>query len=168
MPAGPAPLGFAYFLSAKLLGYTAFCRWVVNPKEIARRERRMVPAIGAAVPGLATFETAGGPNDVPSAFKSGGIRTLIGLAVGVSVGLGFWAIPYFSAHDTVGTVLFFSLLVPVRVGEWWLLFRWVYGMRPFSDSSGFNLIALGILVSFVLDALGMVTAIAFPGGIWVC
>jgi len=162
-------MGFAYFLAAKMLGYTAFCHWVVGPKIIAAETERAEPAM--ASPNefrVASLESADERTIVPSAVKAGAIRTLIGLVVGVVVGLGFWTIPYFSRHDSTGTVLFFSLLVPVRIGEWWLLFRWLYKMRPFNDPVGLRLITWGILVSFALDALGVVTAFVLPGGMWVC
>jgi hypothetical protein len=32
MSAGPAAGGFAYFAIAKFIGYTAFCRWVIEPR----------------------------------------------------------------------------------------------------------------------------------------
>jgi hypothetical protein len=100
--------------------------------------------------------------------KAGVVRTLIGVAVGAIVGFGFWAIPFFSTHDTAGTVLFFTLLVPVRVGEWALLYRWTYRIHPFTDPAGMKLITLGILTSFALDVIGLVSAWVLPGGMWVC
>jgi hypothetical protein len=160
-------MGFTYSLAAKMLGYTAFCHWVVNPKVIATRD--VQPTMASATDfHLDTLQNAGQQRGVPFSLKAGVTRTLIGLVVGVVVGLGFWTIPYFSRHDSVGTVLFFALLVPVRVGEWWLLFRWLYGMRPFSDSLGLTLITWGILISFALDALGIITAFVLPRGMWVC
>lgn len=162
-------MGFAYFLSAKMAGYTAFCHWVVNRKVGSARDVPALPSIlslAESYPDPVATPASG--NQIPSAIKAGAIRTLIGLAVGVTVGLGFWTIPYFSAHDTAGNILFFSLLVPVRVGEWWLLFRWIYGMRPFSEPSGLALIIWGIVVSFAMDAIGVVAAFVMPGGMWVC
>jgi hypothetical protein len=169
MPAGPAPMGFAYFLAAKMAGYTAFCHWFVNRKVIAKRNAQEQLAIASANDsGLGTLENLGKRREVPESVKAGVVRTLIGLAVGIVVGLGFWTIPYFSTHDSVGNILFFAQLVPVRVGEWWLLFRWLYGMRPFNDSLGLSLITWGVLVSFALDAIGVVSAFVLPGGMWVC
>jgi len=169
MPAGPAPMGFAYFLAVKMAGYTAFCHWVVNPKVISERE---TPAErDSAGPNdfhINTLENVGRRSEMPLALKAGVVRTLIGLVIGIVVGLGFWTIPYFSSHDGLGNVLVFALLVPVRIGEWWLLFRWLYGMRPFNNSLGLSLITWGILVSFALDAIGVVSAFVLPGGIWIC
>lgn len=68
----------------------------------------------------------------------------------------------------MGTVLFFTLLVPVRVGEWGLLLWWVYRLKLFSNLSCIKLITFGLLVSFALDALGIITALVLPGGMWVC
>jgi hypothetical protein len=169
MPAGPAPMGFAYFLAVKMAGYTAFCHWVVNPKVIAQRESPVKPApAGPNDLHLTTLENLGKRSEIPLALKAGVVRTLIGLVVGVVVGIGFWTLPYFSTHDSVGNILFFALLVSVRVGEWWLLFRWIYGMRAFNDSVGLSLITWGILISFALDAIGIVSAFVLPGGMWVC
>jgi hypothetical protein len=105
MPAGPSVLGFVYFAAAKYAGYTAFCRWFIEP-----RVRALEPP----------------PANVQPAWKAGGVRTLLGVAVGAVVGLGFWKIPFFSTHDNAAEVLFFALLVPVRVFEWWLLLRLMY------------------------------------------
>ena len=160
-------MGFAYFLAAKMVGYTAFCHWVVNPKMIAKR-MTAVQTASQTDSSLSTPEYVGKQQEMPLAIKAGIIRTVIGLVVGTLVGFGFWAIPYFSTHGSVGTVLFFSLLVPVRVGEWWLLFRCLYKMRPLNDTLGLSLITWGILVSFALDVLGVVAAFVMPGGVWVC
>ena len=173
MPAGPAAIGFAYFLAAKLGGYTAFCHWVVAPRVAALTGTEMRNPAGpvsilAIAPEDATILNTSSPATIPSSVKAGVIRTLIGVAVGSIVGLGFWSIPYFSNHGSTGTVLFFTFLVPVRVGEWTLLYRWIYRMHPFADSEGMQLITFGILASFVLDAIGIVSAWILPGGIWVC
>ncbi len=147
MPFGPQPAGFAYFVGAKYLGYSLYCGFA---------SRRI--AVKQSLP----------RTDLPSLWGAGAVRTLIGVAVGAVVGLSFWKIPYFAAHDTVDSVLFFTLLIPVRVGEWWLLFRTMYPRSiPGAHSYGW-LIALGIVVSFVLDALALLTALVLPGGMWVC
>src|SRR5215469_1894201 len=104
MPAGPEPMGFAYFAAAKFLGYSAYCGFALQRKEesLAPDKRQISPWI------------------------AGAIRTVIGLAVGAVVGLGFWKIPFFDRHDTLAESLFFVLLIPVRVGEWWVLMRIFY------------------------------------------
>jgi len=172
MPAGPDLMGFGYFLAAKMVGYTAFSHWVVAP--------RVAAASGAQVQGFwkPTSILATAPPDfatgsdrtpiLPSSLKAGVIRTLIGLTVGAAVGFGFWAIPYFSKRDIVGSIFFFAFLVPVRVGEWALLYRWIYRIHPFKDPGGMKLITYGLLVSFLLDAIGVVAVWVLPGGMWVC
>lgn len=125
-------MGFAHFLGAKLAGYTAFCHWVISPSlqkagrqpESAGSELRL--GLLSDIQPAALIQ-----NSIPSSVKAGVIRTLIGVVVGAVVGFGFWAIPYFSTHDTAGSVLFFTFLVPVRVGEWALLLWWIYHLRAF-------------------------------------
>jgi len=162
-------MGFAYFLGAKFVGYTAFCHWVVAP-QLARSglvaERFDA---GSRLHLSSSLPEADAPqNRAPSSVKAGVVRTLIGLVVGVAVGLGFWTIPFFSKHDSAGSILFFSLLVPVRVGEWSLLLWWIYRIRPFSEAHGMKLITYGLLVSFALDAIGIICSMVLPGGMWVC
>lgn len=147
MPAGPEPLGFAYFAATKLVGYTAFCRWAIEP-QLYKMEGALPP--------------------IPSAWKAGAVRTGIGVAIGVTVGLAFWSVPWFATHDFVATPLFFSLLIPIRIFEWWLLLRWIYGHFQLSRLQRNSLIAGGIATSFALDAVGVFTAIVVPGGMWVC
>jgi hypothetical protein len=168
MPAGLGPTGFAYFLAAKFVGYTAFCHWVVNPCVVKAGTHQEQSDAVRPIRIFSEALQASAQPQAPSPVKAGVVRTLIGLAVGVVVGFGFWTIPYFSTHDTVGTVLFFTLLVPVRVGEWALLFWWVYRMRTFRAVMGLKLITFGLLISFALDAIGVVAAFVLPGGVWVC
>ena len=102
MAGGPTELGFVYFAAAKYVGYTAFCGWFLQP-----RARKILPE-----------ETK-----LPSPWLAGGVRTLLGVVIGAVVGLGFWKIPFFENHAHAGFILFFAFLVPVRIGEWWLLLR---------------------------------------------
>lgn len=151
MPAGPEGLGFAYFIAAKYAGYTTFCRYAIQPRLSTRLD--------------GDEEFAKPPM---SAFAAGAIRTGIGIAVGAAVGFGFWSIPSVSrTSESVGMLLFFSLLIPVRVGEWWLLMRLAYksSIQPAKHPL---LLTSGILTSFALDAIAFFTAMALPGGMWVC
>lgn len=159
MPAGPAPLGFLYFAAAKFVGYSVFCRYAIESQldEPVREIREEL---------FSSLEET--PYGFPSMWKAGGIRTLIGLVIGVIIGLGFWQIPYFDKHDSVANSLFFSLLVPVRIGEWWLLLRWVYGNYALTIRERVTIIAIGIVSSFALDAIGIISAFILPGGMWVC
>ena len=147
MPAGPSELGFVYFVAAKYLGYTGFCRAVVQPQCIDEESNAA---------------------RIPSAWKAGAVRTGIGIAIGVVVGLGFWKIPYFARHEFFDNGMFFLLLVPVRIFEWWLLLRWIYGECRLTRQQYIFLIFVGIVASFVLDGLGVLTAFVLPGGAWVC
>ena len=145
MPAGPQPLGFVYFAAAKYVGYSVFCKYTLQRKQDSLSEAQAV-----------------------SPWVSGAARTAIGVVVGGLVGLSFWKIPFFARRDNLDQLLFFSLLVPVRIGEWWLLLRLFYKelLRHWKIAS--VLILFGILVSFALDFLGIVTACVLPGGMWVC
>jgi hypothetical protein len=147
MPAGPGALGFVYFAAAKLVGYTAYCRWAIQPHLLDSDE--VLPPI-------------------PSALKAGAARAIIGIGIGVTLGLGFWNIPWFSQHDVFAEPLFFSVLVPIRIFEWWLLLRWIYGNFALRKTQRNGLIAGGIVVSFALDAIGVFAAWVLPGGMWVC
>jgi hypothetical protein len=147
MPFGGTEVGFMYFTAAKLAGYTAYCHWAIEP-QIAKLE---VPTA-----------------KIPAAWKAGAVRTLIGLGIGAVVGLSFWKIPYFSHSDGMATYIFFAFLIPVRVLEWRLLFRWVYGRFPLHGSSRSKLVGGGVVTSFALDALGILAAFVLPGGIWIC
>lgn len=140
MPAGYGALGFAYFAAAKFAGYTSFCRWGVQP---------------------AAEKSSHGESGIPSAWWAGAARTLIGVTTGATVILGFWSISWWGRHETAASVLFWTLLVPVRTGEWWLLLRWVYGKGRFGRGATVELVGAGIAVSFALDLLGIVAA-------WVC
>jgi hypothetical protein len=165
-------MGFVYFLGAKFLGYSVFCRWVVTPRVLAITDAEVRDsAVPVSILAEAGEDKAGlntsSPAILPSAVKAGVVRTMIGAAVGAVVGLGFWSVPPLRNFD-FATPLFFAILVPVRVAEWALLYRWIYRMRPFADPGAMKLIALGILASFALDAIGMASAIILPGGMWVC
>ena len=147
MPAGAMPLGFVYFAAAKYLGYTAYCKWAIEPQLDWPGPERSGP---------------------PPVWIAGGARTLIGVVIGAIVGIGFWSIQYFSSHDSIANLIFFSALVPIRVFEWWLLLRWIYRGSRRSRSAIVALICCGIVVSFLLDGLGIVAAFVLPGGAWVC
>jgi hypothetical protein len=169
MPAGLG-LGYAYFLATKFVGYTAFCHWVLNP-QILRSATGNDHKPDSAAPSSIFFVRSAESalqTDIPTAWKAGVIRTLIGLGAGAIVGIGFWSIPYLSNRGDSATWIFFVLLVPVRVGEWALLFKWVYRTRPFADPGNLKLITFGLLTSFALDAIGVIAAFVFLGGMWIC
>lgn len=148
MPAGPGALGFVYFASAKLVGYTAFCRWAIEPQFEQSETDLTAP--------------------MPNAWKAGAARTGIGVAIGAIVGLGFWSIPWLSRLGDSATLIFFALLIPIRFFEWWLLLKWIYGEFDLSNYRRAGLITTGILASFAVDALGVAAAFILPGGVWIC
>jgi hypothetical protein len=152
MPAGGTPVGLLYFAATKFAGYTAFCRWGIQPQiDHAISEGTISPSA-----------------EMPSAWLAGGVRTLIGVTIGAAVGLAFWRVPYFANHDLMDNGLFFGLLIPVRIFEWWLLLHWIYKATLPGRSTSIKLIVVGILVSFALDVAGVMAAFVMPGGIWVC
>jgi hypothetical protein len=59
-------------------------------------------------------------------------------------------------------------LVPIRLGEWSLII-WYFFQRG-RPNPGLLLrnSALGIVWSFILDAIGILAAIVAPGGITIC
>ena len=139
MPFGPAPLGFAYFAGVKFAGYSAYA---------ALLNSRVSPS----------------SCKVPNAWKSGVVRTGIGVAVGTVVGLSFWKLLPGGWLANNGEMLFWSGLIPVRILEWyfflWLLYRQCH-LRPSHRALA---ITCGIVVSFLLDAVGIFTMLIVPGG----
>ncbi len=155
MPAGPAVGGFGYFLLIKWIGYSAFC--------------------GIAIPRFSSVESQTSlsltqdrkieTTTLPNPLKAGLIRTAIGLAVGCAIGIPFYAVlPTWL--DKYSSLLFFAVLVPVRVGEWALLLKLLY--KNATIKARWTLISTGILTSFALDAIGVMAAFVLPGGAWVC
>jgi hypothetical protein len=97
-------------------------------------------------------------------WKVGAARTALGLAAGVAYGgLFLWL-----AKDRAIDLAYFGGLVPIRLGEWSLII-WYFFQRGRPNpglllrNSGY-----GIVWSFFLDAIGILTAIVAPGGIWIC
>ena len=163
MPAGPGELGYAYFAGVKFIGYSAYCRFALQRKQKAQLPDASPVAAGSLSSGQADTSTS-----EISPWIAGAVRTAIGIVVGAVVGVTFWKIPFFAHRDNLDELLFFSLLVPVRVGEWWLLMRIFYKGLLQHRTLAIIMIIAGILVSFGLDALGVVAAWILPGGMWVC
>ena len=56
----------------------------------------------------------------------------------------------------------------IRIAEWWFLL-WLFFRPKIHDVRKRTWgIALGIVVSYLLDAIGILAAFALPGGAWVC
>ena len=135
MAAGAEILGVVYFAAVKLAGYTAAASFL---------KRRY------ALPGV-------------NAWVAGGVRTVIGLVVGVI------AVFFASQLDIFrSTPTFFVLLVPTRIAEW-LLLLWLFFERPnWSWSRALTWASLGTVWSFILDVPAIISAFALPGGMWIC
>ena len=156
MPGGGTPLGFAYFAAAKFIGYSAFCRWVIEPRAAAFHSRSHITDATAFA-------------ELPSAFKAGAARTAIGILAGTASGLLlFHGFLDHLGNSAMPVVIFFALLIPIRVFEWRLLLWWMYREFPFTLPTRLMLIGFGILTSFALDVIGILAAFVIPGGAWIC
>ena len=135
MPAGPEIFGVVYFAAVKWVGYTGAAR--VLKSQYGR-------------PGH-------------NAWLVGGVRTLIGLAVGILA-------VYFASQLQIfrSTPAFFILLIPARVGEW-LLLLWLFFERPdWNWVRALSWATLGTAWSFVLDIPAILAVFVLPGGMWIC
>jgi hypothetical protein len=145
MPMGPSVGGLAYFAGVKLVGYTGYA-YVLRKK---------------------IFDTD--PNGgLSRTVKIGATRTGIGLVAGMAYGgLALLTVGIFGEGASSGVYYMLGLL-PIRFLEWWLLL-WIFFRTQIGDrgkvASG---IGLGIVVSYVLDAIGISAALVLPGGVWVC
>lgn len=98
-----------------------------------------------------------------NAFIIGATRTAIGMVFGTLV-IAALASLTFDRHSW----LFFVLLVPVRMVEWWLLFALFFGEVGWTGKQKLTNAALGVLWSFTLDLPAIFAAFALPGGFWIC
>jgi hypothetical protein len=89
------------------------------------------------------------------------------VVVGVAYGLLAVKTRLFGAEGTA-FILFFLGLLPVRVGEWLLLLRLAFGQCSRHKAIAARAVGYGILVSYALDAIGIMAAFVLPGGMWVC
>jgi hypothetical protein len=147
MPMGPGLGGFAYFAGAKFPGYSAFAHLL--------RKR---------------FDDT---DKTPwRTLKLGGTLTLIGIGAGVCyglvIGLAGQAMSEVKQAQWLGYVLFFGGLLPVRLAEWYWLLRIAFKERVRRHPETPRSLALGTLVSYGLDAIGVAAAFVLPGGMWVC
>ncbi|HLY71885.1 MAG TPA: hypothetical protein VKR53_19260 [Puia sp.] len=135
MPVGGSPtIGLIAYTSIKMIGYTLAGKKLNQWYKVAK----------------------------PRPFVFGIARTVLGLAVGISVIFLFDKL--FSTMDN--RFLFF--LIPVRFFEWHLIIYLFYEKHTylFKRISGYSL--LGILWSFILDIPAIATIFIIPGGVWVC
>lgn len=142
MPAGPGPIGFAAFTGVKFLGYSVAASILTN---IFQSQRN------AWLVGLA--------------------RTGIGLVAGTLFG-GIWILLGTLFHNKwpewAAALLFFGLLIPIRLAEWSLLIHFFFDRGLVQRVRDLKFAALGGVWSFVLDGVGIVSAFVIPGGFWVC
>ena len=140
--------GIAYFAAVKFLGYTVYGH--VLRKMFFEEEPDASDGRRAA-----WFR----------AFKIGAIRTLIGLLVGA----GYAALVRTGIFGDLAAPVFLLGLLPVRIGEWLLLFRIVFkhGVSDWGKTAW--AVFVGIIVSYGLDFAGIVAGLALPGGVtWIC
>jgi hypothetical protein len=141
MPAGPAPLGLAYFVGIKAAGYTAAS--VILKHGYGLRDSAK-----------------------PTVWSVGLTRTAIGIAAGLLYG-AFWIYGLRNVTDTHG-IRYLSGLLPIRLAEWSLLI-WIFFDRGLHDGARlWKYVIFGTTCSYVLDAMGVGAALVLPGGIWVC
>ena len=138
MPAGPSPLGFAYFVGVKCVGYIA-AAYVI---------RKFYP------------DTESGP------VKIGLARTAIGVGVGLAYG-GLWILlaHNLAGQNDLGYLIG---LLPVRLGEWLLLLHLFFDRGLKERPKALKAALGGSIWSFCLDAIGIAAAFVIPGGFWVC
>ncbi len=98
----------------------------------------------------------------PRPLVFGAARTGVGFGVGVLYGLMLTLLPEAPAH------LAYVGLLPVRVLEWGLLIWLFYGRSSIGFSRLSILTFIGVLVSYLLDGLGLVFVFVVPGAMWVC
>jgi hypothetical protein len=146
MGVGPGSLGFVYFAGVKFVGYCGYAAVLNGSKAIARSACK-----------------------IPEAWKSGLVGTGIGIAVGAVVGIGFWKImPAKQFMANHGRTVFLAGLIPVRILEWYFFLWLMYRQCNLDQMDKEKFIFIGILVSFLLDAIGIFAALFVPGGAWIC
>ncbi len=140
MPGGPTPLGFAYFVGVKFVGYTVAAHWL--------RHSYPETKTGAAVIGAA--------------------RTGIGVGAGLLYG-GLWiyALSKIDYEDWV-FVAYFAGLLPIRIAEWTWLLHLFFDKNITNKRKAILCVIGGIVWSFCLDWVGVFAAFVVPGGAWVC
>jgi len=146
MPFGPEPIGFAYFAAVKFAGYCGYAALLNRSRAVARSACK-----------------------TPAIWKSGLVRTGIGIVVGIVVGLGFWmVVPHSQILKNHAETLFFVSLIPVRMLEWYFFLWLLYRHCDLGRTRKAMFIFIGIVVSFFLDALGFYAMLILPGGAWIC
>ena len=100
----------------------------------------------------------------PKPVTFGIARTLLGLAAGCA----FAGLLLF-AHIDRGDVLFFAMLIPVRICEWMLAIWFFFTRRRTEpDSRIWVYCFAGVGWSFLLDIPAFFSMVVLPGGTWIC
>src|SRR5262245_16587631 len=132
MPGGPTISGLVVFTAVKIAGYS-FAGHRLN--KLCRTAR----------PNPAVFGVA---------------RTVLGLAAGITFGLGLGL--------AASELAFYLALAPVRMCEW-LLVLWLFYRRSGLASGRWLMLALlGSLWSYFLDLPAIFAMVTLPGGMWIC
>jgi hypothetical protein len=95
----------------------------------------------------------------------------LGLAAGAAYGgLFFWLTKDSAmfATDKAAGSLYFGGLLPIRFGEWFFIIWYFYQRGKPNHVLLVGNTVVGIVWSYVLDAVGIFTAIVIPGGVWIC
>ncbi len=144
MPGGASTVGFVAFAAVKAAGYTGAAFYLSRAYGTVWSARRKI-GIGLA-------------------------RTALGIAVGVTYGTA-WSLLLTNPenpNETVMIALFYGLLLPVRLAEWWLLLWFFFDRRLAGKGRIWKYAALGTGLSYLLDLLAVVAALVVPGGMWIC
>jgi hypothetical protein len=142
MPGGPLPLGFAYFVGVKFVGYTAAAAVI----------RRLYPESKATIA------------------KVGLTRTLIGIAAGAAYG-GLWYVAYKflpPAGKEQWDLYYLVGLFPVRIAEWMWLIYLFFNRTLLNRPRAVGIAVGGTVWSYCLDAICIAAAFVIPGGAWIC
>jgi len=141
MPMGPAPLGFAYFVGVKFVGYTA----------AAAAIRKFYPQFKGRI------------------VEVGLARTAIGIGAGAAYWALWFALAKYAFHENNPSEWFYFIgLLPVRIAEWTWLVHLFFDRGLADPQKAFRVAAGGTVWSYCLDAVGVAAAFVIPGDMWVC
>jgi len=145
MAMGPGIGGLAYFAGVKLAGYTGYAYFLRSK----------------------LFDDAAN-GGFSRTVNIGVTRTGIGLVAGIVY--GGLALLYYGifGEGASSSVVYMLGLLPVRFFEWWLLLWMFFSPKTSDRPKAAWGIGLGIVVSYLLDAIGIGAALVLPGGVWVC
>lgn len=132
-------MGLVYFAGVKVIGYTIASGVVKHAFQMSGQKK-------------------------PNVLIAGLIRSGIGLSVGIPFGYAWF-------NGTIGLdwpqEYFFAALIPIRFAEWLFFFRWQFNRTPLQNRTMFAMLG-GTVWSFLLDAIGIVSAFVIPSGAWIC